>query len=64
MNLENISPKHVGELEQLVRQLLEGMRKAKFQDDDLVAALRQLESELGIARRKQFDVNNREYQGF
>lgn len=64
MNVEHITPKHVNELEQLVRQLLVGMRKAKFHDDVLVEALRQLEAELGKARRAQFDTNNREYQGF
>jgi hypothetical protein len=64
MNLENISPKQLSELESLLKELLAVMRKAKLQNEPLAEAARSLESELGRVRRERFDAANPEYRGF
>ena len=64
MNLDSISSKFVGELEQKVYQLLLAMRKAKLQDDPIYASLQKMEQELGQARRERFDEDHPKYQGY
>ncbi|MCI0710937.1 MAG: hypothetical protein L0154_12315 [Chloroflexi bacterium] len=64
MNLENVSPKQLGELELRVTDLLDMMRKAKLQHEPVIAHLEQLREELGQARRERFDAANSEYRGY
>jgi hypothetical protein len=58
MTLETVPEKYLNELEHKVKELLALMRKAKFKDEDLINALKQLELELGTARRERFDAAN------
>lgn len=64
MNLENISEKHINEVELRIKELLLAMRKAKIQPEALMESLRQLEQELGNLRRQRFDAKNSEYSGY
>ncbi|MBZ0296399.1 MAG: hypothetical protein K8L99_27810 [Anaerolineae bacterium] len=64
MNLEAISQKQLSALEQQVRQLLIGLRKAKLDNEPLVASLQQLEERLGQVRRERFDAANSEYHTY
>lgn len=64
MNLEDVSPKHMNELEHQIRELLAVMRKAKLQNEPLAETLRNLEMELGKARRERFDAANPEYHTY
>ena len=54
MNFENVTRKHMNELELLVTELLTVMRKAKLQNDSLEESLRLFERELEQARRERF----------
>ncbi len=58
MDLDTVSTKHINELENLVKDLLTAMRKAKLQKDPLGEQLRQFEQELGDVRRQRFDAAN------
>lgn len=64
MDLESVSQKHLNELEVRVTELLLLLKKAKIQDENIIAALRQLETELGQARRDRFDGVTKEYSGY
>ncbi len=64
MNLENISQKHLNELEHRVRELMLTMQKAKLQNNPLMDSLRALEQELGQTRRERFDAANSEYHTY
>ncbi|GAB1420385.1 hypothetical protein MASR2M15_04820 [Anaerolineales bacterium] len=65
MTLENISAKHLNDVEHCVRELLSAIRKAKIQEHkDLVEALKQFENELGETRRQRFDAVNTEYKSY
>ncbi len=64
VNLENISPKHLNDLERCVQDLLTTIRKAKFKDEPLQESLKLLEQRLGETRRKRFDEANPEYRGY
>jgi hypothetical protein len=61
MDLETVSQKHVNELEQLVKELLITMRKARLHTEPLAENLRLFEQQLGDIRRKRFDEANPEY---
>ena len=63
-SLEQVSPKHLNDLERCVQDLLATMRKAKLRDEPLQESLRLLEQKLGEARRERFDKANQEYQGY
>jgi hypothetical protein len=64
MNLDSISPKYVGELEQNVHRLLVTMRKAKLDSDPMYATLQELEQQLEETRRTRFDKDHTEYEGY
>jgi hypothetical protein len=64
MNLESISAKYVGELEQKVHQLLLTMRKANLHSEPLYASLLELEQELEETRRSRFDKDHSDYEGY
>jgi hypothetical protein len=64
MNLDNVSDKHLHEIERLAKELVDVMRKAKLKDEPLVETLRQLEIQAGILRRQRFDAANPEYRGY
>lgn len=64
MNLENVSPKQLNELEHHISELLVMMRKAKLQHEPLMAYLESIEQELAKARRERFDAANPEYRGY
>jgi hypothetical protein len=64
MDLESVSQKHLNELEVRVTELLLLLKKAKIQDENIIAILRQLETELGQARRDRFDGVTKEYSGY
>ena len=64
MNLETVSPKHLNEMEHLVRELLAVMRKASLQGEPLAKSLQEFEHEVGQVRRSRFDAANPEYSGY
>ncbi|MDX1990817.1 MAG: hypothetical protein SF029_00410 [bacterium] len=64
MNLEPVSTKHMNEMEQLVNQLLDTMRKAKLQDNPAYRSLQQLGQELGESRRNRFDSKHSQYSDY
>ena len=64
MKLENVSRKHLNDMETKVIGLMEVMRRAKLSDDPLYTTLRQFEKELGDIRRKRFDETTPQYKGY
>jgi hypothetical protein len=64
MNFENVTRKHMNELELLVTELLTVMRKAKLQNDSLEESLRLFEQKLEEARREKFDAFNSEFNTY
>jgi len=64
MNLNSISSKHAGELEQQVHQLLLVMRKADLQSAPLYVSLLEFEKVLEETRRSRFDEDHSEYEGY
>lgn len=64
MNLNEVSDKHLHELERLTKELLEIMRRAKLLDHPATALLRQLEAEAETTRRLRFDEVNPEFRGY
>ncbi|HEX3052392.1 MAG TPA: hypothetical protein VHP83_17155 [Aggregatilineaceae bacterium] len=64
MDLDTVSTKHINELENLVKDLLAAMRKAKLQKDPLGEHLRLFEQELGDVRRQRFDAANPDYEPY
>ncbi len=64
MNLETVSSKHINDLEQLVIELQQVMRKAGLQDESVAKVLHDFEDDLGKARRARFDATDTEYAGY
>lgn len=64
MNLDETSDKHLQDMERLAKELLEVIRRAKFQDPLLIERLQALEQEAGKARRERFDEANPEFKGY
>lgn len=64
MDLEAVSQKHLNELEVRITELLLLMKKAKVQNEPMIAMLRQFETELGQARRDRYDGITKEYSGY
>ncbi len=64
MKFENVSKKHLNDMETKVIGLIEVMRRAKLTDDPLFETLRQFEKELGDVRRKRFEESTPEYKGY
>jgi hypothetical protein len=64
MNFDEVSDKHLHELERLTKELLEVMRKAKLLDQPLTELLRELESQAEKARRERFDELNPQFRGY
>ena len=64
MNFDEVSDKHLHEVERLAKELLEVMRRAKLQDQPITELLRQLESQAEKARRERFDEVNPEFKGY
>ncbi len=64
MDLDTISRKQLNELETQVRYLLITMRKAKLHTEPVAELLRDLERQLGEARRASFDSTNSDYKGY
>lgn len=64
MNLEKISRKQLNDMEIRVRELLKLMRRAKMHDEPVTELLAELEQTLADARRKRFEEENPEYQGY
>jgi hypothetical protein len=64
VNLENVTPKQLNDLELTIRELLLIMRKANLHNEPIAASLYQLELEVGQVRRDRFDTANPEYKGY
>jgi hypothetical protein len=64
MNLETVSRKQLNDIEIRVRELLKLMRKAKLHDETVTQLLAEFEQTLADARRKRFEEENSEYQGY
>lgn len=64
MEINQLSTKHINELEQQITQLLKMMRTAKLSQLSIYAQLQALEQELAAARQQRFDNSHSEYQGY
>lgn len=64
MNLDNISQKHLNDVELRIKELLVAMRKAKMQDAAILEPLKRFEHEIEEARRARFDMLNSEYKSY
>lgn len=64
MNLETVSDKHIHDLERTIGELLGLMRKAKLQDETLIATLRELQQKLEKTRHDRFDSKNTEFHTY
>jgi len=64
MDLEPLSPKHLNEIERLLRELLLAMRKANLHNEPLAKSLYEFETQIGEVRRARFDAANPEYTGY
>jgi len=64
VEIQNVSKKHLIELEQSVRHLLDMLKKTKLHQEPIVESLKALEQELGEARRQSFDAKNSEYHTY
>lgn len=64
MNLDNVTDKHLHEIERLVGELLAVMRQAKLQTEPITESLNQMKSEVEVVRRARFDLADREYHGY
>ncbi len=64
MDLNAVSPKHLNELEVMLRELLALMRKANLHDEPIAKSLQEFEHEVGQLRRARFDAANPEYTGY
>lgn len=64
MNLEKISRKQLNDIEIRTRELLKLLRRAKLHDEPVTELLAELEQTLADARRKRFEQENTEYQGY
>lgn len=64
MDLNQVSIKHLGELEQQLTQLLKTMRSAKLSEEPIYSSLQLLEQQISQERRSRYDENNSEYHGY
>ena len=64
MNLESLSNKQVNELEQLAKELLLAIKRAKVQDETLIHSLHTLEDEARKVRCERFDASNPQFKGY
>ncbi len=64
MNLDTASDKHIHEIERLARELLNAMRRAKYDDKALISALQDLETETSKLRRARYDAVNSEFNSY
>ena len=64
MDLNEVSIKNLGELEQQLTQLLKLMRTTKLNEHPIYQSLQSLEQEISEARRERFDSKNRRYDGY
>lgn len=64
MNFENISDKQLALIEQLSRELLDVLRRAKFNDQPVYTELSQLEEESRKERQGRFDKDDQRYTGY
>lgn len=64
MDLNELSQKHLNDMERQITELLSTMQKAKYDDPDLIAALKKLEQDLGNARRARFDADDSQYRSY
>lgn len=64
MDMEQISDKHLHDMERISRELIDVLRRAKLQDTPLMEMLLDLERDAGKLRRERFDADNTEYMGF
>jgi hypothetical protein len=55
LNFEGINSNHLGQIEQLSKQLIEILKRAKLGDEPICKALEMLEEQTEIERRKRFD---------
>lgn len=64
MNIDALSIKDLGKLEQQVTELLTTMRKTKLTNEPIYVLLQSFMQQLGEVRRQRFDADNTEYSGY
>lgn len=64
MNIETLSLKELGKLEQQANELLITLRKSKLTNEPIYSTLQLLVQQLGEVRRSRFDAGNTEYTGY
>ena len=64
MNFEEVNNKQLMDLERLVKELLEALRKAKLGDEPFYKELAKMIEETEVTRRSRFDAADNGYKGF
>ncbi len=64
MNLEEVNNKQLQDIERLAKELLDAMRKAKLNDEQIYKDLAKLVEETEVTRRARFDELDNGYKGF
>lgn len=64
MELDNVTPKQLTEIERLARELAVVLRKSGLQEEAVTKAVQQLELDASNVRRTRYDAQNPEYSGY
>ena len=64
MNLQAVQNKHLNQIEQLAKELLDVLTKAKMSDEPICAELRALAAEASTERQARFDEADTRFQGY
>jgi len=64
MNLQQVTIKQLGDLEQQLTQLLKSMRSAKLHEHPIYQQLQSFEQDISTERRERYDDNNNRYDGY
>ncbi len=64
MNLETVDNKQLNRIEQLAKDLIEVMRKAKLAEEPIYKELSDMALQVATERRFRFDGTDEKYRGF
>jgi hypothetical protein len=64
MNLEGVDKKQLSQIEQLAKELLAVLTKAKLDDETIIQELKALADAATAERQARFDESDNGYKGF
>ncbi len=64
MNFEHVNNKQLQDIERLVKELMEVLRKSGQSDDPIYRDLAKVLERAEVERRARFDANDSGYKGF